>query len=66
VAIEFDPVKNAKNKEKHGISLAEAKGFEFGTAIIIVDDRQEYDETRYIAYGYIADRLHVLVWGLSS
>jgi uncharacterized DUF497 family protein len=62
MTLAFDPAKDAKNREKHKLSLAEADGFDFTTAVVIVDDRKEYDETRYIAYGYLAQRLHVLVF----
>lgn len=47
--IEFDPVKDAENIRKHGISLARAADLEAINAFI--DGR--FDEVRLRAYGYI-------------
>lgn len=58
--IEFDADKDAANRVKHGLSLAAAAGMDFDRATIIVDGRFDYGETRYIAYGRIDGRLHVL------
>lgn len=48
--VEFDPAKDAANREKHGLSLAEAADFDFETAVVLVDDRFDYGETRYRAF----------------
>lgn len=64
--IEFDPVKSQKNIEKHGISLAEAVNFEHLMSYTVVDSRKDYGETRYVALGYIYDRLHVLCYVLTK
>ena len=47
--IEFDPVKDAANEEKHGISLALASELDWEAALVWVDDRFEYEEKRMIA-----------------
>ena len=47
--IEFDPAKDATNRQKHGASLAVAGELDWGTALVWVDDRVEYGETRMIA-----------------
>jgi uncharacterized protein len=60
--IEFDPAKNEANIAKHGVDMASAEQFDFDTALFTVDTRQSYAETRQIAIGYIAERLHVLVF----
>ena len=62
--IEFDPAKDEINQLKHGMSLADAGLFDFEQALVPVDDRKEYGETRYIAYGPIGARLHCLVFVL--
>jgi uncharacterized DUF497 family protein len=49
--IEFDPVKDAANIKKHGISLARAA--DLIPAISVVDDRFDYGETRIRTYGHI-------------
>ncbi len=62
VRIEFDPDKNEANIAKHGIDMALVADFEFDTAVVAVDSRKSYGETRNIALGYIDARLHVLVF----
>lgn len=47
--IEFDPAKDATNRQKHGISLAVAGELDWKTALVWVDDRFRYGETRMIA-----------------
>jgi hypothetical protein len=46
----FDPAKNQANIVKHGLSLAEAEDFDFSGAVILIDDRVDYGETRYRAF----------------
>jgi uncharacterized DUF497 family protein len=60
VEIEFDPVKDQINREKHRVSLAAAADMNLDEAIVIEDRRVDYGETRFVAYGPIAGRLHVL------
>jgi uncharacterized DUF497 family protein len=58
-----DPAKNARNIELRGIDLvAGAQAFDFGTAVVAVDDRKDYGEVREVAAGFIGPRLHVLVF----
>jgi len=47
--IEFDPVKDASNQAKHGVSLSLASELEWDAALVWVDDRFEYGEMRMIA-----------------
>ena len=49
--IEFDPDKNAVNRRKHRIDLADAAGFEFETSVVDEDDRRDYGEARFQALG---------------
>jgi uncharacterized protein len=49
VKIEFDPEKDAINREKHGISLA--RGVDLSDIIVVEDGR--YDEARFRLYGQI-------------
>lgn len=61
---EFDPAKDESNLDKHGLSLADADGFEWETAVVREDTRRQYAEPRFEAKGYIGDRLHVMVFCL--
>jgi len=62
VRIEFDPAKNEANIAKHGVDMASAEDFEFDTALVSIDLRHRYGEARYVALGYVKERLHVLVF----
>jgi len=60
VRVHFDPAKNERNVRDRGLSFESAANFDFESALVFVDDRLEYGETRYVALGYLAERLHVL------
>ena len=60
--VTFDPAKDAANLAKHGVSLTEAAGFEWGTAVVWPDTRRDYGEARMVALGYIGLRIMVLVF----
>ena len=62
VLIEFDPLKDAANIAKHGVSLRDAERFDWDTALEREDDRFDYGEVRFIAIGLIDGRLHVMVF----
>lgn len=47
--IEFDPVKDASNQIKHGVSLSMAGELDWDSALVWVDDRFEYKELRMVA-----------------
>jgi len=47
--IEFDPVKDLANQTKHGVSLSVAGELNWEAALVWIDDRFEYSETRIIA-----------------
>ena len=58
--ITFDPAKSEKNIRERGLSFERAGDFDFATAKILQDTRKPYPEVRYVALGYLDDRLHVL------
>lgn len=47
--IDFDPAKDASNREKHGLSLALAAELDWDAALVWIDERFEYGELRMIA-----------------
>ena len=47
--IEFDPVKDVAHQAKHGVSLSMAVDLDWEAALVWVDERFEYDESRMIA-----------------
>ncbi|MFM9969638.1 MAG: BrnT family toxin [Burkholderiales bacterium] len=46
--IEFDPAKDSLNRAQHGLSLAFAENLVWDEALVWIDNRYEYDETRMI------------------
>ena len=60
--VTFDPAKDAANLAKHGVSLTEAAGFEWGSAVVWPDTRRDYGEARMVALGYIGLRIMALVF----
>jgi hypothetical protein len=60
--IEFDPAKDQANIAKHGVSLARAADLEILS--VELDERKDYGERRYIAFGRIGDLTYCLVFTL--
>ena len=60
--VTFDPAKDAANVAKHGVSLTEAAGFEWDSAVVWPDTRRDYGEARMVALGYIGLRIMALVF----
>ena len=61
---EWDEDKRVANYIKHNVDFLDAERFEWTSAIEAIDDRAEYGEERWIALGYIDNRLHVLIYAL--
>ena len=47
--MEFDPIKDVANLEKHGVSLAMSEQLDWDAALVWIDDRFSYMELRMIA-----------------
>ncbi len=62
VEFEFDPEKDATNKDKHGVSLRDAERMDLSTARFASDDRHDYGEPRTQSLGKIDGRLYMLVF----
>ncbi|TXH51423.1 MAG: BrnT family toxin [Cellvibrionales bacterium] len=58
--IAYDPAKNQRNIDERQLPFDQASEFDFESALIQVDARRDYSETRYIALGFLHGRLHVL------
>ena len=63
MGFEFDPAKDADNVAKHGVSFAQFAGFD-AEPVIVVDDRADYGETRFRAFGRIEGEGHAIVFTL--
>jgi uncharacterized DUF497 family protein len=58
----WDEAKRITNRRKHGVDFASVQAFEFETAVVVIDDREDYGELREIALGFIGPVLHHLTF----
>jgi uncharacterized DUF497 family protein len=58
--IEFDPEKSKRNRLQRELPFERAREFDWENAIFFEDDRTVYPERRFIAVGYLDERLHVI------
>ena len=58
----FYPAKSQRNFDLRGLAFERAADFEFATALSWLDQRKDYGEGRWIALGYLGERLHVLCY----
>src|SRR5262249_35437968 len=61
-ALEWDDAKRLANLRQHKVDFASVEEFDWNSAYIYADDREDYGELREIAIGFIGVRLHVLVF----
>lgn len=57
--IEYDEAKNKANYSKHGIEFSAVSELNWDSVISKNDIRKEY---RIVSYGFLNERLYVLVW----
>ena len=57
---EWDGHKRLANASKHGIDFTDAVGVFEGDIVIMLDDRFDYGETRYTAYGLLHGKVIVV------
>lgn len=60
--IEFDPVKDLANQAKHGVPLAMAAELDWDAALVWIDDRFDYGETRMIALAPKTETLYYVAF----
>jgi uncharacterized protein len=60
--ITFDPKKDRLNRNKHGVSLAEAEHFNWDCFLWGIDHRDNYGEDREIGIGTIGSNLYCVVY----
>ena len=62
VSYTYDPAKDAANRAKHGVSLALGPAVIANAAHIAEDTRADYGERRFVAFGYVEERLYVVIY----
>ncbi len=60
IKIDFDPEKSQRNANERGLPFDKAIDFDWSGALYMQDNRNFYPESRFIAMGYLDDRLHVV------
>ena len=64
---EWDDKKAAANHARHGVTFEMARDvFDDPFAIAEIDDRQDYEEDRYVAIGMVEGRLLFVAYTLRS
>jgi len=62
-AISFDPEKDAENRRKHGMSLAEADGVLYDPLALTMEDETAEGERRFVSIGFnLCQQLTVVVY----
>ena len=59
---EWDDAKSASNVRKHGVAFEAIEEFDWSTALVVPDERFDYDEDRWFAIGMIGSRLHAVTF----
>ena len=62
--LEWDEAKDAENRRKHGLPLAEAARLDWSLAVRNEDRRRDYGERRWTATAPLDGRLHVCAYTL--
>jgi len=60
--VSFDPNKSKTNIKLRGLSFERAAEFDFVSAYTWKDERQDYNEDRWISIGFLGERLHVICY----
>lgn len=59
---EWDELKNDENRRKHGMDFELAYQFDWSVAVVEQDERFDYGETRYRAFGRIRGKGYCLAF----
>ena len=60
--IEFDTAKRDAILSERGIDMSRAQEVFTGPTWTLADDRGDYDEPRFMTYGYLDQRMVFLAW----
>lgn len=62
VKITCDPAKRLKTLEERGIDFHHVGVVFEGKTLTLTDDRKDYGEARFQSYGYLGERMVMVVW----
>lgn len=60
--VTFDPAKRDRTLAERGIDFVWAERIFSGRTLTLPDDRFDYGESRFQTYGFLADRVVMVVW----
>lgn len=58
----YDPAKSARNERERGMPFGLAADFDWSTALVVEDLRQDYTERRFQALGFVGEHVCMLVF----
>ena len=62
MAIEFDHAKRQFTLDRRGLDMVDVPEIFSGLKVTIPDDREDYGEVRWITFGFLKERMVVVVW----
>lgn len=62
ISLSFNPAKSERNRRERNLPFERAYDFDFETAEFFSDQHFDFPERRFVAIGYLDDRLHILVF----
>lgn len=63
---EWDEEKNSENISKHGLDFSDAAAIFASPMLIVLDDRADYGEDRWIGIGFLNERVVVVVFTVTG
>ena len=60
--VEYDSAKRLRTLEQRGLDMADASQAFSGLKVTIQDDRKNYGEPRWITFGFLSERMVLVVW----
>lgn len=64
--VSYDPGKDERTRRERGFSLSLGAEVVKHRVHVFLDNRHDYGEDRYVAYGYVEDRLFVCVFTIRA
>ena len=58
----YDPAKSARNERERGMPFGLAADFDWSTALVVEDLRQDYTERRFQALGFVGEHVCMFVF----
>jgi uncharacterized DUF497 family protein len=60
--ISYDPAKRLRTLQERALDFEDARIVFAGLRYVVLDDRFDYGEVRWVTYGLLQDRLVAVVW----